>query len=118
MNQHIRDAKWHRVGSRAIITGTRHAKTNETKQGKGTQRSQINETQQAPGALKEQIVQNDLEYADDTHLLLAKDTHDQLWGEIGNYDIATETGELNIQWGKVLIPTQRTKTNGETATSF
>ena len=48
-----------------------------------------------------QIVQNDLEFADDTQLFIAKDTHEQMCGRIGNYDISTETRHLAIQWGKL-----------------
>ena len=110
---HIRDDKWRRVDSRAIIIGTRLEKTNGAKQGKEPERFQINETQQAPGELKDHIVPNDLEYADDTQILIDKDTHEKLCERIGNYDIAMDT------MGKgTATETQRTKTNGAISTSF
>ena len=49
---------------------------------------------------EDQIIQNDLEYADYTQLLIESDTHKQLCGRIGNYDIAAATRGLKIQWGE------------------
>ena len=54
-----------------------------------------------PQKKRESDSTNDLEYAEGTHLLIEKDTHEQMCGRIGNYDISTETRELKIQWGKV-----------------
>ena len=68
-----------------------------------TQRFQTNETQQAPGELKDQIVRNDLQYSDDAHLLIEKDTHEQICERTGNYDIITETRELKIHWGELVL---------------
>ena len=73
----------------------------ETKHGKETKRFQIDEPKQTPGELKGQIIQNDIGYADDTQLLIEKDTHEQLCERIGNYDIAAETRELKIQWAQL-----------------
>ena len=49
---------------------------------------------------KSQIVQNDIEYADDTQLLIGKDARGQMCERIGNYAISTGTRELKIQWKK------------------
>ena len=46
-------------------------------------------------------MQNDLEYSDDTKLLIEKDTREQMCERIGKYDISTETRELKIQWANV-----------------
>ena len=48
-------------------------------------------------------MQNDVDNADGAQLLIEKDTHEQMCARIGNYDIATETRELKIQWGKVKL---------------
>ena len=47
------------------------------------------------------IVQNALEFADDTQLFIEHDTEEQMNERIGDYDIATETRRLTIQRGKV-----------------
>ena len=47
------------------------------------------------------IVQNALEFADDTQLFIEHDTEEQMNERIGNYDIVTETRRLTIQWSKV-----------------
>ena len=58
----------------------------------------------------QQIIQNALEYADDTQLFIENDTHEQMSERIGNYDIITETRHLTIQWDKVhLIRRERRK---------
>ena len=49
----------------------------------------------------QQIIQNAVIFADDTKLLSEEDTHEQMDERMGNYDIATETRHLTIQWGKV-----------------
>merc|ERR1712112_76719 len=51
----------------------------------------------------QQKVQNAIVFADDTKLLSANDTHEQMNERMGNYDIITETRHLEIQWGKVLL---------------
>ena len=48
-------------------------------------------------------MQNDVDNADGAQLLIEKDTHEQMCARIGNYDIATETRELKIQWEKVKL---------------
>ena len=50
---------------------------------------------------EQQIVQNALEFADDTQLFIEHDTDEQTNERIGNYDIVTETRRLAIQWSKV-----------------
>ena len=50
---------------------------------------------------KQHIIQDDLEYADDTQLLMGNDTRGQMCGGLGNYDIATESRHIVIQWIKV-----------------
>ena len=47
------------------------------------------------------IVQNALEFADDTQLFIEHDSEEQMNERIGNYDIVTETRRLTIQWSKV-----------------
>ena len=54
-----------------------------------------------------QIIQNDLEFADDAQLFIEKDTRGQMCERIGNYDIATETRHLTIQWGEVELIRER-----------
>ena len=49
------------------------------------------------------IIKDDLEYADDTRLLIENDNRGQMCERIGNYDISTETREIEIQWAKVLL---------------
>ena len=46
---------------------------------------------------KHEIVQNALEFADDTQLFIEHDTEEQMNERIGNYDIVTETRRLTIQ---------------------
>ena len=70
---------------------------------------QTNETQPAPGELKGQIVQNDLEYADDTQLLIEMDARGQICERMLNYEVITESRALKIQWAKVLLPKQTGK---------
>ena len=43
------------------------------------------------------LIQDDMGYADDATLLIEKDTHGQIFGRMGNYDVITEARELNIQ---------------------
>ena len=50
---------------------------------------------------EQQIVQNALEFADDTQLFIEHDTTEQMNEGIGNYDIVTEKRRLTIQWSKV-----------------
>ena len=50
---------------------------------------------------KYKIVQNALEFADDTQLFIEQDTEEQMNERIGNYDIVTDTRRLMIQWDKV-----------------
>ena len=47
------------------------------------------------------IVQNALEFADDTQLFIEHDSEEQMNERIGNYDVVTETRRLTIQWSKV-----------------
>ena len=75
-------------------------KDTRCKMRKGAQRFKTKKQQTTEGA-KNQIVQNDLEYANDTQLLIERDTHGQMCERMGNYDIETETRELKIQWAKV-----------------
>ena len=44
-----------------------------------------------------------MEYADDTHLFMEQDDHGGMCEGLGNYDISTETRELEIQWVNVLL---------------
>ena len=71
-----------------------------TKKETETQKSHIKDTIKPIGGTEDQIVQNDLEYADDTQLLIERDKHGQLCERIGHYDISTEPRELKIQWAK------------------
>ena len=50
---------------------------------------------------KQHIIQDDLEYEDDTQLLMGNDTRGQMCEKLGNYDIVTESRHLVIQWVKV-----------------
>ena len=85
---------------RTVILETSLQKTQETTGKKENQRFRTGKEQQASEGAKNQIVQNDLEYADDKQLLIERDTHEQMCERMGNYDIATETRELDIQWKK------------------
>ena len=82
---------------RAIIIGGSIQRTGKET---GKQKFQTGETKQSPEEKENQIVQSDIEYADDTHLLIENDTHGQMCARIGNYDISTETRELKIQLGQ------------------
>ena len=64
------------------------------------QKFQTEKAKQATEGTENQIIQNDIEYADDTQLLRERGTHGQMCERIGNYDISTETRELKIQWPK------------------
>ena len=76
-------------------------KTQDAKCGKETQRFKTEKHNKQRRGTKNRIVQNDLEYADDTELLIERDTHEQMCERMENYDIATVTSELKIQWIKV-----------------
>ena len=81
---------------------------------KRKQKFQTGGTKQIPEEKENQIAQNGLEYADDTQLLIEKDTHEQMCAGIGNYDISTETRELKIRWAKVGILSRAAKKAQET----
>ena len=49
------------------------------------------------------LTQDDLVYADDAALFIGKEDREQLCERMGNYDIATETSELEIHWGEVSL---------------
>ena len=88
---------WKKVDTRTVILETSLTKTQDAKSGRGAQRF-MTEKHNRQRRKKNQIVQNDLEYA---QLLMGSDTHEQMCERMGNYDIATETRELKIQWIKV-----------------
>ena len=61
-----------------------------TKKGKEAQKFHTTDIIQPIGGKEDQIIQNDLEYADDTQVLIERYTHEQLCERIGNYDAETE----------------------------
>ena len=70
--KHANERIWKKIDTRAIIIGTILQRTEKEKE---KQKFQTGETNQTPEEKENKIVQNDLEYADDTQLLIAKDTH-------------------------------------------
>ena len=52
------------------------------------------------GETREWVSQDDIEHADDTTVIIAKDSRTQMCERMGHYDIVTDQGELEIQWGK------------------
>merc|ERR1712112_354755 len=78
-----------------ITIGTEYRKTNKNKE------TQIINGEKQEKEDKHKIVQNALEFADDTQLFVEQDTEEQMNERIGNYDIVTETRRLTIQWNKV-----------------
>ena len=68
---------------------------------KKMQKFQTGKSKQTVEGTENQIIQNDLEYAGDTQLLMGRDTHEQMCERIGNYDIETETRDLKIRCAKV-----------------
>ena len=49
------------------------------------------------------LIQDDAEYADDATLFVETDDREQMCERVGNYDIATETREIKIQFDNVLL---------------
>ena len=48
-------------------------------------------------------MQDDVGYADDAQLFIENDNREQICERRRNYDISTETRELEIQWATVLL---------------
>ena len=65
--QHVGEIRWKKVDIRTIITEPRLGRKEGERRGAEIQKFQINETSQITERAKDQIVQNDIEYADDTH---------------------------------------------------
>ena len=93
-----------------IRIGTTYRRNNDRNERQFFYDTDEKEQQEKQANGKHHLIQNDLEYADDTQLFMEKDTHGQICERIGNYDIATESRHLKIQWGKVeLLRPERRK---------
>ena len=91
---------WKKVGEKTIITGTTYRKKNDRGEKQFFDETDGKQTN-ADMQKKQHIIQDDLEYADDTQLLMGNDTRGQMCERLGNYDIVTESRHLVIQWVKV-----------------
>ena len=80
-----------------IMIGTEYRKTNNNRE------TQIIKEENPEEGNKHKIVQNALEFADDTQLLIEHDTEEQMNERVGNYDIVTETRRLQLHRGKVVL---------------
>ena len=49
------------------------------------------------------VIQDNVGYDDGATLFIENDTREQMCERMGNYDISTETREIEIQWAKVLL---------------
>ena len=115
--RHVGEVRMKKVDRRTIIIETHLEGSVWTQRGKEIHQVQTNEATQTKEGTKHHIIQNEIEYADDTKLLIEKDTHGRLCERIENYDIITETRDLKIQWAIVEILKQREKTDGAITTA-
>ena len=92
---------WKKVDMETIILKTTYRGINDKKERQYLHTRDTDMNQEKGKRQDRQIIQNDLEYADDAQLFIEKGTRGQMCERIGDYDIATETRQLNIQWGKV-----------------
>ena len=64
------------------------------------------------------LMQDDVGYADDAQLFIENDNREQICERRRNYDISTETRELEIQWAKVLLLVHAGREPGEETPPF
>ena len=66
---------WQKIDKRTIIIETSLKRTEGAKRGKAIQQFHTRRTTKPIGGTEDQIIRNGLEYADDTQLLIERDTH-------------------------------------------
>ena len=107
---------WKKVDVETIILKTTYRRTNGKTERQQLHTIDIDVGQEEKIKRDHQIIQNDIEFADDTRLCVEKDTQEQMCERIGNYDIVTETRHRAIQWKKSRTATTRKTQAGRKST--